>query len=121
MDAAFKWVDVILDTEQSTQAVVTLPEEPSKAEYKWSSLPQPDVIVQDTTVLPTQHGFNKQNESDRGPPVVRATTRDTMMPMATSGTGLTRKKKRRLDKNCEQFNGRKRARNRALLPTKAKN
>jgi hypothetical protein len=73
METTFKWVDYILHNEQFPHARVAPPEEPSKAENEW---PTPDAILQDTTVLPKQHGLNKQNESDRGLSVVRATTRE---------------------------------------------
>jgi hypothetical protein len=102
--------------------MVTRPEEPSKGEDEWPTLPQPDVALQDTTDLPIQHhSLDKYNGSDRVPSDVQGTTRDTLMPTDTSGTGITRTKKQRLDKSSEQLYGRKRTWNRVFPPKKDKN
>jgi hypothetical protein len=45
MEAHFKLTDNILDTEQSPQDIVAIPEEPSKAEDEWQTLPQKDATL----------------------------------------------------------------------------
>jgi hypothetical protein len=55
-----------------------------------------------------EHGLNKKWKWPGGPDT-RATTRVTMMPTDTSGTGFTRTRKQRLDKSSDQLFDRKHA------------
>jgi hypothetical protein len=97
-------VDDNPDSEQFKTANKTQPKKALTINTEWSTLPQFDIAISDLSdsILQTKLQDGR-NGNDQAHSDTQAISYDTMVQTAASGNGMTRKKKKQLDKSSDNL------------------